>query len=90
MHFSGKFEMSLDHFSEEAVSVDIYQTSRPDKFTGRFFADIKGDEAVFKDRTDPNCKVLLKNTSEGIIVTDHCGGNNNDTGLYKRTHKGNP
>lgn len=80
--------MSLNHFSEASVAVDIYSVSQPDKFTSSFFADIKGDEAIFTDRTNPDCRVIFKNINEGIIVTDLCGGGTNDTGLYTRIHKG--
>ena len=90
IHFSKKFEMSLNHFSEESVAVDIYHVSRPDKLTSNFFADIKDDEATFIDRTNPDCRVILKNTNDGITVVDQCGGGNRDTGLYTRIHKGNP
>jgi hypothetical protein len=84
MHFSKKFEMSLNHFSEESVAVDIYPVSQPDKFTSNFFADIKNDEVIFTDRYNPDCRVNFKKTNEGIIVTDYCGGNSDDTGLYTR------
>lgn len=89
LHFSQKFEMLLNHISEESVAVDIYPVFQPDKFTSNFFAEIKNNEAIFTDRYNPNCRVNLTSTSEGIIVTNHCGGDNKDSGLYTRKDKGN-
>lgn len=77
--------MFLDHFSAEAVSVDIFYTSQPNKFAGRFFADIQDDEATFKDRTDTNCRITLKSTNAGMVILDQCHGTGKIDGLYKRT-----
>lgn len=84
MHFSGKFNLVLDHFMKESVSVDIFEQGlkRPHS---SFFAEFKGaDEAMFQDRREPDCRVFLKNSDEGIIVRDQCGGTGEANGLYKR------
>jgi hypothetical protein len=84
MHSSGKFNLILDHFMKESVSVDILEQGlkRPHS---SFFAEFKGaDEAMFQDRREPDCRVLLKNTNEGIVVRDQCGGTGEADGLYKR------
>lgn len=84
MHSSGKFNLVLDHFMKESVSVDIHEQGlkRPHS---SFFAEFKGDdEAMFQDRREPDCRVLLKNTNEGIVVRNQCGGTGEADGLYKR------
>lgn len=82
-HTSGKFHLILNHFSDEAVAVDILEHA---KNTPRniFFADIKTDMAIFEDRTDPNCRFVLKKTNEGIVLSDQCNGTGEIDGLYKR------
>jgi hypothetical protein len=83
IHQSGKSTMVLNHFDKEAVAIDILEDSqaRPQGF----FANIKGNIATFKDRTDSKCKLIFQAVNEGIIFTDQCHGTGESDGLYKRT-----
>lgn len=84
MHSSGKFNLVLDHFMKESVSVDIIEQGQK-RPHGSFFAELKGlDEAIFQDLREPDCRVFLKSTDEGIVVMNKCGGTAEADGLYKR------
>lgn len=83
LHSSGEFTLSLKHFGEEVVDAEFFAKGkkRPVAF---FFADIQGDTAIFKDRTDPRCKLILKIAELGIDVSDQCHGTGEIDGSYKR------
>ncbi len=84
VHVTGKFNLVLDHFMKESVSVDIFEEGQKRPHSS-FFAEFKGtDEAMFQDRREPDCRVFLKNADEGIVVRDQCGGTGEADGLYKR------
>lgn len=74
--------MVLNHFERESVAIDILEDSSP-RPQG-FFANIKGNIAIFKDRTDSKCKLIFQAVNEGIIFTDQCHGTGESDGLYKR------
>jgi hypothetical protein len=84
LHSSGKFTLALNHFDKEAVSVDIIEQGNKD-LQGSFFADIKDGAAIFKDRTDPDCKIILQIKDDRINLTDLCHGTGDIDGLYMRT-----
>lgn len=88
IHQSGKATLVLNHFDKEAVSIDIFEGSQT-KPQG-FFADIKGNVATFKDRIDPQCKLIFQVINEGIIFSDQCHGTGDIDGLYKRKESNNP
>lgn len=70
---------------KESVSVDIFEQGQKRPHSS-FFAELRGlDEAMFQDRREPDCRVLLKNTDEGIVVVDKCGGTGEADGLYQWT-----
>ena len=64
-HTSGKFYLLLNHFTDDAVAVDVLEQGQK-KPRNIFFADIQADTAIFQDRTEPNCRYILKNTEKGI------------------------
>lgn len=84
LHSSGKFILLLNHFDKEAVAVDIIEQGKK-KSQASFFADIKDDTAIFKDRTDPDCKLTLQIKDKGINLIDQCHGTGDIDGLYMRT-----
>ncbi len=88
LHPSGKVTIVLNHFEKEAISIDILDKSqmRPQGF----FAYIKDSIATFKDRTDPQCKLIFQAVNEGIIFTDQCHGTGDNDGLYKRVESNKP
>jgi hypothetical protein len=82
-HTSGKFYLLLNHFTDDAVAVDVIEQGQK-KPRNIFFAEIKEDMAIFKNRTDPDCRFILKKTDKGFVVSDQCyGGVSEIDGLYK-------
>jgi len=84
LHPSGKFILILNHFDTEAVAGDVFEKNQKDS-RNSFFADIKGNTAIFKDRTDPGCKLILQAISGEIHLSDQCHGTSEIDGVYKRT-----
>lgn len=82
-HTSGKFYLLLNHFTDDAVSVDVIEQGQK-KPRNIFFADIQADTAIFQARNEPNCRYILKNTDKGIVLSDQCNGTGEIDGLYKR------
>ncbi len=80
--------MVLNRFASDAVAVDIIDAdmARPQGF----FATITGDIAIFRDRTDPGCRLLFQVVQGGIFFTDQCHGTGEVDGLYKRVTKDEP
>lgn len=88
-HVSGKFELIIEQWDTDGLSVDIIRKNKPnDPPYGSFVAFIKRNKlAEFSDTRQLSCKVLLKRVTEGIIVYDHCGGSGEDAGLYRNPNE---
>lgn len=84
LHTSGEFTLILNHFDTEAVAGDVFEKNQKDS-RNSFFAEIKGNTAIFKDRTDPDCKLTLKAINGEIHLFDQCHGISEIDGVYKRT-----
>jgi hypothetical protein len=88
LHQSGKSTLVLNHFDKEVVEIDLLEDSQTRPIG--FFGNIKGNIAIFKDRTDSQCKLIFQAVNEGIIFTDQCHGTGESDGLYKRTQGSKP
>lgn len=88
LHTETDSRMVLNRFASDAVSVDIIEEdmARPQGF----FATITGDTAIFRDRTDPRCRLLFRVVLDGIFFTDQCHGTGEGDGLYRRVTKDEP
>lgn len=85
IHTSGGFELVLQQFEKDLLAVDIVkvpESNQEDVFAS-FFAVIKNDVAISRDRTDPNCRYELRLLNEAVEFSDFCHpvGHQN-TGLY--------
>jgi hypothetical protein len=81
-HESGKFYLILNHFRDDAVAVDVIEQGQK-KPRNMYFAELKADLAIFNDRTDSDCRFILKKTDKGIVISDQCHGTGEIDGLYK-------
>ena len=81
---TGAHNLDIDQFSSDGIEVEIARVHNPTHTnSSQFLAFIHGDTAVFKE--EPDCRVELKRTKKGIIISDFCGGPGDDTGLYTKT-----
>ncbi len=81
-HTSGKFYLLLNHFTDDAVAVDVIEYGKK-KPRNMYFAEVKADLAIFRDRTDSDCRFILKKTDKGIVISEQCHGTGEIDGLYK-------
>ncbi len=85
-HVSGKFEMFLDHISNEFVEVNIFELPRSNaqRPRGSFVAELKENKAIFQAGRGEKCSVEFQIVDQGIMISDFCNGTGEDVGLYRK------
>jgi hypothetical protein len=79
------YDLVIDEWEPGQLQVDIVKAGKPvdnpDDEEAAFLAEVNGDIATWSSIQE--CPISLKRTHSGIVVTDHCGGARNSSGLYK-------
>ncbi len=86
LHVNGIYELSIEQWSENGISVTIARkgNSQSDAADG-FLAFIKGDTAEHRDIAEPNgCRMVVKRQPAGVALFDYCGGSKEQAGFYKK------
>lgn len=81
---TGVHELVIDQYESNAIAVEIVKVRDPKSHpTANFLATIKDNMAFMAlFREEPDCRVELKRTKKGIIISNFCGGSGTDEGLY--------
>lgn len=81
---TGVHELVIDQYESDAIAVEIVKVRDPKSHpTANFLATIKDNMAFMTLlRKEPDCRVELKRTKKGIIISNFCGGSGADAGLY--------
>ncbi len=83
-HFSGKYDLVLNHFRPDSIAVDIVELPEAPGQRPRamFFAMIKNaNKAIFEPKDEPDCRFELRQVAGGIMVPNLCNGTGEDSGL---------
>ncbi len=86
---TGLYNLIINQVVTDMLEVSFVKIkNRKRLVTANFLANVKGDLAnMMSIHDDPDCRVELRKTRNGIKISDFCGGPGDDIGLYRKIER---